>query len=145
MSSKWVAKMHRAHTLNSQEEKLKEILEKLQISHETHRVFPSPEKTFVVDSFLLDFNLAIECWMSESRRSAALGWLERNAAFVDLKFGKLKRLDPSLRCLGYVEGMDVEVEDLRRVLLPIMGHADFMAFSVNEVTAALERICGAEL
>jgi len=144
MSSKWVGKMHRALPLNWQEKKLDILLDSMQIPHTMHEVFPLVGKTLVVDSFIPHLNVLIECWMSESRRSAALTWLERNAAFVDLKFVKLKRLNSGFRCLGYVEAPQADPASLRLAVSPVMEHADFMAFSPEEVESILLELRGAQ-
>jgi len=97
-------------------------------------------RTMVVDSFLPDLNVIIECWMSESRSGTALTWLERNAAFVDVKFAKLKRLNSAFRCVGYVEAPQADPASLRLVVSPVMGHADFMAFCLAELEYYLLRL-----
>jgi hypothetical protein len=140
MSSKWVGRMHGFLPLNSQEENLKELLDKLQISHRIHAVFPVGGRTLVVDSFLPDLGLIIECWMSESRQGTALAWLERNAAFVDVKFARLKLLNPQLQCLGFVTAPRADSASLRLVVVPMMAHADFMAFSLEELENRLRSL-----
>ena len=142
MSSKWVGRMHGFLPLNAQEQKLKELLEKLQFSYKIHAVFPLAGRSMVVDSLLPDLSLIVECWMSESRRGTALTWLERNAAFVDVKFCRLKALDPALRCLGFVEAPEVDISSLQQIIGPMMGHADFMAYSLAELEGVLLNLAG---
>ncbi len=125
--------MHRLLPLNLQEEHVKEILEEYHLAYKAHEVFPIGVKSQVADFFLTEHNLVIECWLSRSRRGIALTWVERNAAYVDLKFRRLKERYPGIRCLGLVEVPQVDLGSLREVVGPVMPHADFMAYSMNEM------------
>jgi hypothetical protein len=142
MSSKWVSRMHGFMPLNEQERKLKDLLEKLQFSYRTHEVFPFAGRSLVVDSFLPELDLVVECWMSESRQGTALTWLERNAAFIDVKFTRLKLLDSRLRCLGLVQAPQADPVSLKQVVGSMMGHADFMVYSFDELERILQNLAG---
>jgi hypothetical protein len=131
--------MHAFLPLNAQEENLKQLFEKLQISYRTHQVFPVEGRSMVVDSYLPGLNLVVECWMSASRRGTASTWLERSAAFIDVKFSRIKLFDPKLRCLGLVEAAQVDGASLKQVVGSLMLHADFMAYSSEEVERLLRR------
>lgn len=54
------------------------------------KVFPVGNRSIVTDFYLPEHKLFIECWLSRSRRGAALTWVEGKAAYVDLKFSRLK-------------------------------------------------------
>jgi hypothetical protein len=131
--------MHAFLPLNAQEQSLKQLFEKLEIPYRTHQVFPLEGRSMVVDSYLPGLNLVVECWMSASRRGTALTWLERSAAFIDVKFSRIKLFDPKLRCLGLVEASQVDGASLKQVVGSLMLHADFMAYSTAEVERLLMR------
>ena len=90
MSSKWQSRVQALVPLTEQEESVKELLEGLHVQCQAHTVFPYRNRSMVVDFFLPGPNLVVECWRSESRRGSALMWVEKNAAYVDLKFARLK-------------------------------------------------------
>jgi hypothetical protein len=95
MSIFWVAKMAATLPLNLQEEHVKERLEELHVGYRSHEVFAIEKRSVVVDFFLPELNVAkMECWRSDSRRGIALAWIERNAAYIDLKFRRLKEQYP---------------------------------------------------
>ncbi len=122
--------MHSLLPLNLQEERTREVLQELAIRHEPHKVFPIGNRSLVVDFFLPEQNLVIECWLSRSRRGVALTWVETKAAYIDLKFKRLKENYPGIRCGGLVEVPQVDLESLREVVGAVMVHADFMAYTL---------------
>ncbi len=130
LSSKWMNKMHSLLPLNLQEERTREVLQELAIQHEVHKVFPVGNRSLVADFYLLQRNLVIECWMSRSRRGVALTWVETKAAYIDIKFKRLKENYPGIRCGGLVEVPQVDLESLREVIGTVMVHADFMAYTL---------------
>jgi hypothetical protein len=137
-NSAWVNKLHSQLPLNLQEERVKDVLIGFRLRHEVHRVFSIGNRSLVVDFYLPERNLVLECWESVSRRGTALTWMERNAAYVDIKFRKLKENYPGIRCLGFVEARQVDQESLRDFVGAIMVHADLMAYSMEELGAAMK-------
>src|SRR2546428_4575588 len=133
MSTKWIDKMHALVPLTNQEEAVKEVLQQLHFEYKVHTIFPFGNRAIVPDFFLPRHNLVIECWMSESRRGVALGWAERNAAFIDLKFRRLKENYLGISRLGLVELRQVDLGSLQEVVGPIMAHSDFMLYSMREL------------
>ncbi len=101
--------------LNLQEEHVKERLEKLRLGYRAHEVFALRKRSVVVDFYLPVQNLALECWRSDSRRGTALTWMERNAAYIDLKFGRLKEQYLGLGCVAFVEAPQVDRARSRRL------------------------------
>ena len=77
-------------------------------------------RLMVPDFFLPKLDVVIECWRSESRRGVALGWAERNALYVNLKFRRLKAVRPGVRCLGLAEFPQVDMESLRSMVEAVM-------------------------
>ncbi len=136
-------KMHSLLPLNLQEEHVKEVLDSLGLRNEPHKVFPMGNRSAVVDFFLPGQNLVIECWLSRSRRGVALGWGERNAAYVDFKFRRLKESYPGLKCLALVELFQVDVDSVKEVVGPIMAHADLMAYTLGEFVSVVSALGGA--
>lgn len=124
--------MHEMLPLNLQEEHVKEVLEENRFSFRAHEVFPIGPRSAVVDFFLPEQNVVIECWLSRSRRGAALNWVEKNAAYVDLKFKRLKERYPGIRCLALVEVSQVDRASLVQVVGAVMAHADWMTYSMME-------------
>ena len=75
----------------------------------------------------------MECWRSSSRRGVALVWMEKNAAYIDLKFRRIKEAYPDVRCLALAEVAKVEPSLVREYVGPVMEHADFMAYEMSEL------------
>ncbi len=67
----------------------------------------------------------------------ALTWVEKNAAYVDLKFRRIKEANPDVRCIALVEVMQAEPELVREYVGPIMEHADFIAYEMNQLAEIL--------
>ncbi len=129
--------MHALIPLTAQEEGVKELLDGLRVSYRIHEVFPYKGRSIVADYFLPEKNLVIECWMSESRRGVALGWMERNGIYVDYKFKRLKEAHPEIRCGALVEAPQVDLPSLREWVGAVMPHANWIAFTMEEFETAI--------
>ena len=140
MSSKWQSRVQALVPLTEQEESVKELLEGLHVQYQAHTVFPYRGRSMVVDFFLPGPNLVVECWRSESRRGSALMWVEKNAAYVDLKFARLKDGYPGMRCLGFVEALQVDLDSLKRIVGAVMVHADSMTYESAELTKFIQSL-----
>jgi hypothetical protein len=88
--------------LNLQEEHVKERLEELHLGYRSHEVFAIEKRSVVVDFFLPELNVAMECWRSDSRRGIALTGGEK-CTYINLKFRRLKEQYPELGCVAFVE------------------------------------------
>ncbi len=97
----------------------------------------------MVDFFLCDRRTVLECWKTVSRRGVALGWMERNAAFIDVKFRRLKGGYPGIRCVALAEAPREEPATLARVLAELLANADGLAFSIDDLRSAILRVGGA--
>ena len=138
--------MSRAHALiplTEQETQVRDLLLEQRLTHLTHAVFPSQGRLIVVDFFLSDRRLVLECWKTVSRRGVALGWMERNAAFIDVKFRRLKGGYPGMRCIALAEAPREEPATLARVLREVLAHADGVAYSIDELRSAITKLGGA--
>jgi hypothetical protein len=133
MSSRWMDKMHSLVPLTEQEEQVADILLQHRITHLTHAVFPVRNRMYVVDFFLSNQRTILECWRSSSRRGIALTWVERNAAYVDLKFRRIKEAYPGVRCAALVEVVHAEPALVKEYVGVVMEHADFMAYEMCEL------------
>ena len=142
MSAKWMSKVHALAPMTMQEEEVKTLLEALQLEHAVHVTFQVGARLIVPDFFLPKLDVVIECWRSESRRGVALGWAERNALYVNLKFRRLKAVRPGVRCLGLAEFPQVDMESLRSVVWAVMEDADFMAYSMEEFGSVVKGLGG---
>jgi len=133
-------KMHSQLSLNFQEEQVKEVLDACGLVYRPHAVFAVGSRSLVVDFFLHKLEVVIECWISRSRRGVALSWVERNAAYVDLKFARLKQHCPRLKCLGFAQAPQVDLAILVDVVGSVMVHADAMAYTFDELALTLRTI-----
>ena len=142
-SSKWMSRAHALIPLTEQERQVSDLLLQLGLTHLTHAVFPNGSRLIVVDFFLSDRRTVLECWKTTGRRGVALGWMERNAAFIDVKFRRLKVTHPSIRCVALAEAPHVEFAVLTKVVGEILVHADGVAYSVDELGPAITKLGGA--
>jgi len=140
MSSKWQSRVQALVPLTEQEESVKELLEGLRVQYQAHAVFPYLNRSMVVDFFVPRPNVVIECWRSESRRGSALMWVEKNAAYVDLKFARLKDGYHGIRCLRFVEALQVNLDSLKRIVGAVMVHADSMTYEFAELTKFIQSL-----
>ncbi len=120
---------------------MKEVLDGLRLPNRPHEVFPVGSRSIVVDFFLPKQNLVIECWRSVSRRGVALTWAESKAAYIDLKFRRLKVCYPGIKCFALVEVIQVDLASLHEVIGAVMVHADWMAFTMEELVTTVREWC----
>jgi len=142
-SAKWMSRAHALIPLTAQEMQVRDLLLEQRLTHLTHAVFPNGGRLIVVDFFLSDRRTVLECWKTTGRRGVALGWMERNAAFIDVKFRRLKGLHPGIRCVALAEAPHVELATLDRVIGELLVHADGVAFSVDDLRSAILKAGGA--
>ncbi len=133
MSSAWMRKVHSFVPLTEQEEKVRDILLQYRVSYATHQVFPVANRMYVVDFYLPNDRTVIECWQSSSRRGVALTWVEKNAAYIDWKFRRIKGSYPEVKCVALVEVMQAEPELVREYTGVVMEHADVLCCSMEEL------------
>jgi len=141
-SSKWMSRAHALIPLTEQERQVHDLLLEMGLTHLTHAVFPNGGRLIVCDFFLNDRSLVLECWRTNGRRGVALGWMERNAAFIDVKFKRLKATHPSVRCVALAEAPHVEFAVLTKVVGEILVHADGVAYSLDELGSAIAKLGG---
>jgi hypothetical protein len=67
------------------------------------------------------------------RRGVALTWVESNTAYVDFKFRRIKRACPNVKCFGLVEVPQTDPGLVAKYVGGVMEHADFMAYSMEEL------------
>lgn len=142
-STKWMVRAHALIPLTEQEGQVRDLLLELGLSHLTHAVFPNRGRMIVVDFFLADRTTVIECWKTGARRGVAVGWMERNAAFIDVKFRRLKALRPGIRCLALAEAPHVEPAPLARIMGEVLPHADRLVLSIEGLRSAVLEAGGA--
>jgi hypothetical protein len=142
-STKWMSRAHALIPLTEQERQVRDLLLELGLTHLTHAVFPNKGRLIVVDFFLSDLRTVLECWKTTRRRGVALGWMERNAAFIDVKFRRLKGAYPDLRCVALAEAPYVEPATLARVIGELITHADGVAYSIDDLDWAITKVGGA--
>ena len=140
MSARWMTKVHALLTLTEQEEEVEGVLLQHGITHLTHPVFPVRNRMYVVDFFLSAQRVALECWRSSSRRGVALVWMEKNAAYIDLKFRRIKEAYPDVRCMALAEVARVEPALVKEYVGAVMEHADFMAYEMGELAGIFTQL-----
>jgi len=137
MTTRWMDRMHSLVPMTEQEEQVDDVLNQYAIDHRQHVVFPVEGRTYVVDFYLTGLQVAIECWRSTSRRGIALTWVERNAAYIDLKFKRIKGAYPDVRCLGLVEVPQADPGLVAKYVGGVMEHADGMAYAMEQLARLL--------
>lgn len=142
-STKWMSRAHALIPLTEQEGQVRDLLHEMGLTHLTHAVFPNGGRLIVVDFFLADRATVIECWRTGARRGVALGWMERNAAFIDVKFRRLKAARPGIHCVALAEAPYEEPVTLARVLREVLAHADGVAYSIDELCSTITKLGGA--
>jgi hypothetical protein len=140
MSSKWMNRVHALLPLTEQEEQVEDVLLQHGITHLTHPVFPVRNRMYVVDFFLSAQRIALECWRSSSRRGVALVWMEKNAAYIDLKFRRIKEVYPDVRCIALAEVARVEPSLVREYVEAVMEHADATCCSMEELAEMVRKL-----
>ncbi len=141
-SSRWMTRAHALIPLTEQERQVRDLLLEQRLTHLTHAVFPNGGRLIVVDFFLSDLRTVLECWKTTARSGVALGWMERNAAFIDVKFRRLKGMHPGIRCVALAEAPHVELATLSKVIGEILVHADHVAYSMDGFGYALSQLGG---
>ena len=139
-STKWMSRAHALIPLTEQERQVRDLLLELGLTHLTHAVFPNGSRLIVVDFFLSDRRMVLECWKTTSRRGVALGWMERNAAFIDVKFRRLKGAYPGILCVALAEAPYVDPATLARVIGELLVHGDGVAYSIDGLRSAVLRV-----
>ena len=137
--------MHALLPLTEQEERVEDVLLQYGITHLTHAVFPVRNRLYVSDFYIPAQRIVIECWRSTSRRGVALVWIERNAAYVDLKFRRIKEAYPETRAVALVEVEHAEPSVVREYAEPVLEHADAVCCSVEELAGVVREMCGKEV
>ncbi len=134
--------MHSLVPMTEQEEQVDDILNQYAISHYSHVVFPVGGRTYVVDFYLPNQRIVLESWRSTSRRGVALTWVEKNAAYVDWKFRRVKEAYSDLRCVALVEVLQAKAELVKVYVGPVMEHADALSYSMDELARVVREWCG---
>ena len=142
MSSKWMNRMHALVPMTGQEERVEAVLLQYGVTHLTHVPFPVAGRQYVVDFYLPNSQTAIECWQSSSRRGIALTWMEKNAAYIDWKFRRIKGANPAVRCLALVEVAQADSNSVREYVGPVMEHADSVCYSLEELATVVRETSG---
>ena len=140
MTTRWMDRMHALVPLTEQEEQVGDILNQYAIEHHPHVVFPVEGRTYVVDYYLPSYRVVLELWKSNSRRGIALTWVERNAAYVDLKFRRIKGTYPEVRCFGLVEVPQADPGLVEKYVSGVMEHADGMAYETSAFAEIVRRL-----
>ncbi len=133
--------MHALVPLTEQEEQVEGILLQYGITRLTHAAFPVSGRAYVVDFYLPNFQTVIECWQSTSRRGIALTWMEKNAAYVDWKFRRIKEVNPAVRCVALAEVAQAGAGQVKEYVGPVMEHADAVCYSMEELAKVVRDWC----
>lgn len=142
MSSKWMNKMHALLPLTEQEERVEGVLLQYGLTRLTHPAFPVNGRSYVVDFYLPSSQVVIECWQSSSRRGIALTWMEKNAAYLDWKFRRIKGVNPAVRCVALAEVAQAGEKQVMEYVGPVMEHADAVCYSMEGLARVIREWCG---
>jgi len=136
--------MNRVHALlplTEQEERVEDVLLQYGITHLTHAVFPVKNRMYVCDFYLPNSQTVVECWRSSSRRGIALVWIERNAAFIDLKFKRIKAAYPDVKTIALVEADQAKPELVKEYADPVLEHADTTCYTMEDFARVVRNTC----
>ncbi len=61
--------------------------------------------------------------------------MEKNAAYVDWKFRRIKSVSPSVRCVALAEVTQAGVERVKEYVGPVMEHADVACYTMGELSS----------
>lgn len=68
--------------------------------------------------------------------------MERNGIYVDYKFRRLKEVYPGIKCGALVEATQIDLPSLREWVGAVMPHADWIAFTMEELVTTARGWCG---
>lgn len=142
MTTRWMDRMHSLVPMTEQEEQVDDVLNQYGIGHYSHVVFPVEGRTYVVDFYLPGLSMIIECWRSTSRRGIALTWVEKNAAYVDWKFRRIKGAYPHVKCVGFVEVAQADPEAVAKYVGVVMEHADGVVYTMEQFAGIFRDLTG---
>jgi hypothetical protein len=140
-----MSKVHALVPLTEQEEQVEQVEQVLLqygIAHITHAVFPVGNRAYVADFYIPAQRVVLECWRSSSRKGVALVWMEKNAAYIDLKFRRIRGSYPDVRCLALAEVSRVDPALVREHVGPVLEHAERLCCSMEELSEAVRGLCG---
>ena len=130
---------HAAMPLTGQEQSVREILVGKRLSFATHHVFElSPKVRMSVDFLVFrGAGVVLECTCCTRTKGSAMSEARRRAAFMEYRFGLLKKAYPAIVCGALVEAPKEDQERLKAVITEVLQHADIVTISLEELQGVL--------
>jgi hypothetical protein len=135
-------KTHAAMPMTGQEQSVRDLLISKRLSFETHHVFElSPRVRMSVDFLVFKgAGVVLECTCCTRSKGSAMSEARRRSAFMEYRFGLLKKAYPAIVCGALVEAPKEDQEVLSETVLGVLHSAGFVACSLQELSALIDRV-----
>ncbi len=133
---------HAAMPLTGQEQSVRDILVARRLSFETHHVFELSKKVRMSIDFLIfrEAGVVLECTCCTRSKGSAMSEARRRSAFMEYRFGLLKKAYPAMKLGALVEAPKEDQEFLKGTVTAVLQHADFVVISLEELGRALQEL-----
>ncbi len=133
---------HAAMPLTGQEQSVRDILVGKRLCFATHHVFElSPKVRMSVDFLVFrGAGVVLECTSCTRSKGSAMSEARRRSAFMEYRFGLLKKAYPAIVCGALVEAPKEDQEKLADVVLGVLASADFRAHALEQLSEELDRL-----
>lgn len=138
-STAWMRRTHAAMPLTGQELSVRDLLVENKLPFEAHHVFELSGGVRMSVDFLVfrGAGVVLECTRCTRQRGSAMSEARRRSAFMEYRFGLLKRAYPAMGCWALVEAPRENQELLRRTVKTVLQNADLAAISLEEFDESL--------
>ena len=139
-STAWMRRTHAAMPLTGQEQSVRDLLLSKRLSFATHHVFElSPKVRMSVDFLVFrSAGIVLECTCCTRSKGSAMSEARWRAAFMEYRFGLLRRAYPGIVCGALVEAPRENQEVLSETVRAVLGSAGFVVVSLDELQRYLE-------
>lgn len=104
--------------LTAQEAQVRDVLVEERLPSREHYVFGFPDGDRISVDFLVfvGAGIVLECTRCEKKKGQAMSEVRRRGAFMDYRFGLLKRTLPRIRCGSLVEAPNEDQDSVTTAL-----------------------------
>ncbi len=140
-SIEWMRRTHAQMPLTPQEQAVKELLIERNLTFEVHHVFELSHKVRISVDFLVFIGpgVVLECTYCGRRRGSAISEVQRRSAFINYRFGLLKRAYTKILCGAFLHAPEEEARRLIDSATTILTNTDFIATSLDDLGPILQR------
>lgn len=140
-STEWIRRIHARMPLTPQELAVRDLILEKQLHFESHHIFElSPVVRMSVDFLIFAGpGIVLECTYCSRRRGSAISELQRRCAFINYRFGLLKRTYPKIVCGAFLQAPEEEAQRLTDSVGTILTNTDFVAISLDDLGLILQR------